>query len=81
MPTFTPNYMPDADFPNLEPSGGLTKRELFAAMAMQAMVSSYDMIAAALNVGAKTDVEAKDVIARGAISYADALIAELEKQK
>ena len=48
---------------------GLSKRELFAAMMMQAMVSSvkYD--------GVSTDY------AQIAIKAADALIAELEKKK
>lgn len=44
---------------------GLTKREYFAAMAMQGMLS---------------DPERYGVIAKGAVKFADALIKELNKE-
>lgn len=54
--------------------GGLTKRELFAAM----------MVQAAIHCGHDLDDEPRtkhQLIARDAVRMADALIAELEKEK
>ena len=48
--------------------GGLTKRELFAAMAMQGMLADHTC-----------DAE-PDAFAEVAVNYADALIAELNKE-
>lgn len=48
---------------------GLTKREYFAAQAMQGMIASNEWIADTLERVSKT-----------AIEYADALIAELNKE-
>ena len=50
---------------------GLTKRELFAAMAMQGIAS---------NPNAAT-IEGPDVVAGAAVEAADALLAELAKPK
>lgn len=46
-------------------SNGLTKRELFAAMAMQGMISNYGALD-------------EDNAAKYAVSFSDALLAELE---
>ena len=60
--------------------GGLTKRELFAAMAMQSILSKQDQDE---NVpsgrGWNEVVDRSDRIARKALRAADALIAELSK--
>ncbi len=48
---------------------GLTKRELFAAMALQGLCACSDVVG-----------EDKD-IARDAVEFADALLAELAKEK
>lgn len=55
---------------------GLTKREYFAAMAMQASISTIDS-----SVLKKADdwLEEPNRIAQWAVRYADALIAELNK--
>jgi hypothetical protein len=45
---------------------GLTKREYFAAMAMQNMAKTYRM-------------ESADLVAKAAVAYADALIEALNK--
>jgi hypothetical protein len=47
---------------------GLTKRDLFAAMAMQGLLAATDL-------GYQTN----DELARGAVAFADALLAELQK--
>lgn len=48
---------------------GLTKREYFAGLAMQAICQD------------RTSVYKVESIAKGAVEYADALMAELEKEK
>jgi len=48
---------------------GLTKRELFAAMAMQGLVGQY----------AQGGMFMETHVAKGAVLYADALLAALEK--
>ena len=60
-------------FPTLGPlaATGLTKRELFAAMAMQGIAS---------NPNAAT-TEGPDVVAGAAVEAADALLAELAKPR
>lgn len=55
---------PDTGAGQWQPSSGLTVRELFAAMAMQALA----------------DEEYPDDCAREAVKYADALLAELAKE-
>ncbi len=65
--------------------GGLTKRELFAAMAMQGLLSDNDTITIAdMNASKEemhTDIHISKVIANVAVVHADSLIAELEKTK
>ena len=53
----------------IQPSSGLTKREHFAAMAMQGLLGSFGV----------HDVTAYDEIASDAVMAADALPKELEK--
>lgn len=62
--------------------GGLTKRELFAAMAMQGILANTFKIGQ-LNTDGRTTIEAiqNSTICEAALGYADALIAELEKTK
>ena len=59
--------------PTLCSKGGLTKRELFAALAMQAI------IAGTLAFDAETDCNSIDT-AYEAVSYADALIEALNEE-
>ena len=54
---------------------GLTKRELFAAMAMQGMAANP-----ADNYLAEVDGKIVNVTSKYAVKYADALIAELNKE-
>lgn len=51
---------------------GLTKRELFAAMALQGMISNHLVVPHFKSSDYET-------YAKGAISHADALLAELER--
>ena len=63
---------------------GLTKRELFAAMAMQGMLAMMAdrKIAVALNQESKArGLTAEQYIASNATLQADALIAELNKEQ
>jgi hypothetical protein len=61
-------------FPNMNyeghQMGGLTKRELFAAMAMQGLVTTYTIYRDNLF----------PTSAAAAVAYADALLAELQKE-
>ena len=68
-PPIPPFLRPDGDIEWGAP--GLTKRELFAAMAMQGIAS---------NPNAAT-IEGPDVVAGAAVEAADALLAELAKPK
>lgn len=52
------------------PAGGVTKREYFAGLAMQALVSTYTISRDEVTIGT----------AETAVRYADALLAELEKE-
>lgn len=74
-------------------SGGLTKRELFAAMAMQGLLSGVYSSKEMLNefteakhtpgkdLFGRSYVSGCDAISRNAVSYADALLKELENEK
>ena len=73
------NINPTGDHRDCEPRGGLTKREYFAAMAMQGLLANARI---AENMGKYEDQisQAKQVvIAKMAITNADALINELNK--
>lgn len=60
---------------------GLTKRELFAAMAMQGSLSNSAWLHAA-SAGAEVNkINANTFMAGAWVQYADALIEELEKER
>lgn len=63
---------PRIDAPSLFTEGGLTKRELFAAMAMQSVCT--------LN-GSVNEFGNEAFYAKRAVELADALIAELERKE
>jgi len=54
---------------------GLTKREYFAAMAMQGLLSVQDLV-----IDIRQDSTIFTVVSHNATRYADALIAELQKE-
>ena len=54
---------------NFAPECGLRKREHFAAMAMQGLISSDDYL----------EISSAEELAAMAVSHADALLKELEK--
>ena len=60
-------------------SGGLTKREYFAAKAMQGL-SSIQVGPEFLKEIRDTNLTLEGVIAENAVRYADALLAELSKE-
>lgn len=77
-----PSFKGDLDHPEHScpitywPIGGLTKRELFAAMAMQGIIASGNSIAQAQSLNrVETQHQAR---ARYALGAAEALIAALE---
>ena len=76
-PVFPEQWLTKPQFndviPTLCSKGGLTKRELFAALAMQAI------IAGTLAFDAETDCNSIDT-AYEAVSYADALIEALNEE-
>lgn len=55
-----------------ETVGGLTKREVFAALALQGMLSN-----ATISVTDQS-IPAENVVAKAALAFSDALLAELE---
>jgi hypothetical protein len=73
--------------------GGLTKREYFAAMAMQGLLAGVYSTKEMLNefaqakhspgddLFARSYVSGCDAVSRNAVSYADAILVELEKRK
>lgn len=64
---------PMGDMRNVKVGGGLTKRELFAAMAMQGLCSTFTI--------GRDQPELQTATADSAVKYADALLAELERSK
>lgn len=54
---------------------GLTKREYFAAMAMQGAMANP----ASMGFASASKLDPSEIIARSALKYADALIVELNK--
>lgn len=54
---------------------GLTKREYFAALAMQALISSDPKVDLSMSLN-----QSREMYAREAVNIADALITELNKQ-
>jgi hypothetical protein len=73
--------MPLSAFPtSAEIYGGLTKRELFAAMAMQGMLGQPDDVDDEWPEGVATFEEILHHQSNVAVQYADALIKELAKE-
>lgn len=76
-------YLPECCFKNKSELfyGGLTKREYFAAMAMQGMLTNHVLSQAYADSGPEfTPKWFKEFHAANAIAMADTLIKELEKQ-
>lgn len=77
-----PLQSPD-DHWSLKNLPGLTKREYFAAMAMQGMLSSFSnpqSIAQLNDVASRRELTANTLMAKMATKYADALLQELETE-
>lgn len=60
-------------------TGGLSTRELFAAMAMQGIIADKEAVNAAFRALSPDEAFAR--VAESSVRYADALIAELAKYK
>lgn len=60
---------------------GLTKRELFAAMAMRALMSDKTNAPEALRLAKAHGIKPSNAMAIAAVSAADALLAELAKEQ
>lgn len=67
-----PSFKKEGEWTSLQPVGGLTKRELFAAMAMHGLLSYPWPDLSPVNEETK--------LPQRALYYADALIAELDKK-
>ena len=63
----------------IEPSSGLTKREYFAAMAMQGFVSCAEAMNQLRLIEERSDKNQSEMIAMISLGFADALLKELEK--
>jgi hypothetical protein len=59
---------------------GLTKRQLFAAMAMQGQLSDYKTIFHYNNLSPRGEISLAKLIAATSVEFADALLAELGKE-
>lgn len=68
-------FVDEPPTPALLTSPGLTRRELFAAMAMQGLSANHEVQVAL----AQIDGNLEEWIAKASVQAADALIAELEK--
>lgn len=69
---------------SLDSEGGLTKRELFAALSLHAQISamsSREMIHSVVMAGQRHGLEAEQYLAREAVKQADILLAELTKEQ
>lgn len=58
---------------------GLTKRELFAAMAMQGLISNMSLVHGAHALAAEQGTNTLQFIASSCVDYADSLLVELER--
>ena len=63
------------------PSGGITKREYFAAMAMQGMLANEPLTKGFASKAAETDMNTGIFVAAAAILMADSLMAALAEGK
>lgn len=66
-----PNFYIDRSTPIQFESQSITKREYFAAMAMQVIIAA--------NSGENTPLMPTELVARYSVSYADTLLSELDK--
>ena len=73
--------MNNADMPaiDFEYGEGLTKREHFAGLALQGLLSNDVMMQFSLGVADKRSSNPFGLVADQAVSFADALLKELEK--
>jgi hypothetical protein len=60
---------------------GLTKREHFAALAMQGLTASGEVLQVAMVIGEEDKKTVQEIIAVAALKYADALIKELGRNE
>lgn len=71
-------------YPTAYADQGLTKRELFAAMAMQAIqtgiLCDVDVLQATAETAARKGMETSHYISQSAVELADALLTELAKE-
>jgi len=73
---FENGYKPEFQMPHVWADGGLTKREYFAGLAMQGILSNSELFNGLVE---SNDGNAMDVVAVAAANQADAMLAELEK--
>lgn len=64
----------------LNPPEGMTLREHYAGLAMQALIGDADSKANISRLSRERNIDADVGLAKAAIEFADALIAELEKR-
>jgi hypothetical protein len=64
-----------------EGTPGASLREVYAGMAMQGLLANAGFLAAIDAVAAKRGITSGVAIARSAVEFADALLAELEKPR
>ena len=58
---------------------GLTKREYFAGLAMQATMTSHHLMEACIRTVKNTDIDVQIAIIRNSIEVADELLKQLEQ--
>jgi len=58
---------------------GLTKREDFAKFAMQGLLANSDFFGAAITQAQEAGADLEDVVAVGALAFADSLLIVLDK--
>ena len=71
----------DAGVSKINACAGLTKREYFAAMAMQGLLSNWEWMRGLDRTCLKREVSMEFGVAMASMSYADALLAALEKRE
>ncbi len=64
-----------------EPNGGLTRKELFAAMAMQGLLANPNITEACITEDNKLYLDSAENISEIAVDCADKLIENLDKQE
>ena len=84
MESTKPNQpaFPVENFAFTNPNGdGLTKREYFAGLALQGMLSNPKYITAATSAGRLVDITASEALAKSAVEAADVLIFALNESE